>query len=259
MSCSVASRRTMSYDYQEDYSLTTPVILDRQAKALKASKMIAVLEDAGVLTHARETITVDVGCSAGLLTKAATAHSELVIGFDIDRHAVELAHASRHEHDEFYVLGDSMRLPLADESVDLVLCNHVYEHVPDATVLFAEIHRILKPTGTCYLGAASRLTLIEPHYHLPLLSWLPKPLADVYMRVCGKGDRYYENLRSYWGIKALLSDFNIRDYTLDIVNDPDKFRARDVIPVGSIADRIPLFVWRAVYWLLPSYILLLSK
>ena len=38
-------------------------------------------------------------------------------------------------------------LPLPDDSVDLVVCYHVLEHVPDDRVAMAELARVLKPGG----------------------------------------------------------------------------------------------------------------
>jgi len=154
---------------------------------------------------------------------------------------------------------NALRTSFPDGSFEVVVCNQMYEHAPDAYQLLQEIYRLLVPGGVCYFGAVSRLTPIEPHYRLPFLSWLPKPIAHLYMRAAGKGERYYENLRTYWGLKALLSDFVVHDYTLKVIGDPDKFNARDMIPKGSLLDCIPLFVWQLAYSILPSYIFILRK
>ena len=253
------SGNTSGGDYQNDLSIHSPILLDRDYKRPKVEKLLAVLADAGLLGDGTGGLAVDVGCSRGFFAEALAPHFAEVLGVDIDPHALRLAHESRDESSPHYLRGDSLNLPLPDASVDLVICNHVYEHVPSAEALFAEIRRVLRVGGMCYLGAASRLTPVEPHYHLPFLSWLPKWLADPYMRVSGKGDRYYENLRTYWGIRRLISEFEVLDYTLKIVEDPDTFRARDLFPKGSLVARMPLWLWRACYPLLPSYIFLLKK
>ena len=80
----------------------------------------------------------------------------------------------------------------ADNIFDVVVCNQMYEHVPDAEQLLQEIRRILVPGGVCYFGATNRLKVIETHYgRLPFLSFLPKPLANLYLRILGlgRGDR----------------------------------------------------------------------
>jgi SAM-dependent methyltransferase len=45
------------------------------------------------------------------------------------------------------VLGSLTRLPLADRSVDLLICYHVLEHVPDDRAAIREIARVLSPQG----------------------------------------------------------------------------------------------------------------
>ena len=71
-------------------------------------------------------------------------------------------------------------LPFPDKTFDIVLSNHVIEHVgdtPEQRVHVAEIHRVLKDDGLLYLATATRWLVIEPHYRLPFLSWFPRPVA----------------------------------------------------------------------------------
>ncbi|MEM1401938.1 MAG: methyltransferase domain-containing protein [Pseudomonadota bacterium] len=59
-----------------------------------------------------------------------------------------------------YLLGALPKLPLADRSVDLLLCSEVVEHIPDIRSQLAELARILKPGG--------RLVLTTPQPASPL-------------------------------------------------------------------------------------------
>lgn len=84
-------------------------------------------------------------------------------------------------------------LPFPDASFDVVFSNHVIEHVggeADQLAHLAEMRRVLKPGGTVYLAAPNRWSLVEPHYRLPFLSWLPAGLARAYLRLTGRGDWY---------------------------------------------------------------------
>jgi len=45
------------------------------------------------------------------------------------------------------VKADICRLPFEDESYDVILCNHVLEHIPDDTKAMQELFRILKKGG----------------------------------------------------------------------------------------------------------------
>lgn len=245
------------FHYQNNLLEKSPILGNADHKKNKVDKMMAILSEAGLLSGKCD-IAVDVGCSVGFFCKALAPCYSKVYGLDIDSNAIALARKNAPLNVTFDV-ADSMSLPFLNESVDLVICNHVYEHVPDASLLFDEIYRILKPGGACYLGAASRLTVIEPHYHLPFLSWLPKFFAHRYMRLFNKGTEYYENLRTYWGIRKLVSKFSLTDFTLRVVEMPDRFCARDLIPVGGVVSKIPMFFWRVAYPFLPSYIFILNK
>jgi hypothetical protein len=74
-----------------------------------------------------------------------------------------------------------------------VVSNHVIEHVgPESEQRFhlAELRRVLKPEGRGYLAVPNRWMLVEPHYRLAFLSWLPRALRTPYLRAFGKGEAY---------------------------------------------------------------------
>lgn len=45
------------------------------------------------------------------------------------------------------VKADICNLPFADDSFDIILCNHVLEHIPDDTKAMQELFRVMKPGG----------------------------------------------------------------------------------------------------------------
>lgn len=247
------------HKYQHNLSLESPILLDEGYKRPKVEKMLAILKDTEAIGEKRKGLAIDIGCSGGFFASALAPYFQSVCGLDIDINALTIAMDNNKAKNLFYCIGDSLHLPLTDKSVDLVICNHVYEHVPHPEQMFSEIYRVLTDNGVCYLGSASRLTLIEPHYHLPFLSWLPKFLAHRYMRICHKGEFYYENLRTYSGIANLIKDFRVKDYTLSILADPDKYCARDLLPTRSLMSKVPVFIWKILYRILPTYILILRR
>lgn len=45
------------------------------------------------------------------------------------------------------IKADICNLPFEDDSYDVILCNHVLEHIPDDTKAMQELYRIMKPNG----------------------------------------------------------------------------------------------------------------
>ncbi len=85
------------------------------------------------------------------------------------------------------------QLPFADDSFDVVLTNHVIEHVGDESAQrshLAELKRVMRPDGVGYLAAPNRWMLVEPHYKLAFLSWLPRAWRTPYLQRMGKGKLY---------------------------------------------------------------------
>lgn len=49
------------------------------------------------------------------------------------------------------IVGDIHNLPLADNSLDAIICLAVLEHVENPFQAFAEMYRVLKPDGFCFV------------------------------------------------------------------------------------------------------------
>ena len=153
-----------------------------------------------------------------------------------------------------------MELPFADASFEVVICNHIYEHVPDAPRMMAEIARVLRPGGTCYFAGGHRLQLIEPHHRLPFLSWLPRPLANTFMRLAGRGGRYEENFLPPWRLPQLFTAFaSARSVTPDVLRQCARFDLGPVWTERLFAWILPMWLARPAAWFLPTHLWLLRK
>jgi len=96
---------------------------------------------------------LDLGCGAGtdLLIAAQMVGSKgRAAGIDMTTSMLDRARASAREMGiENVELHEGLieSLPLADESVDVVISNGVIDLVPDKQAVFAEIDRVLRPGG----------------------------------------------------------------------------------------------------------------
>jgi ubiquinone/menaquinone biosynthesis C-methylase UbiE len=250
----------MMRGYQRGFSsLHGDSMYDETARIRKARTMQKVLLDnLGEENTARMSL-LDVGASTGIIDEFLSRSFAQVIGIDIDSKAIAHAQNTRISEKLNFQTGDAMSLDFPDNSFDVVVCSQVYEHVPDARIMMDEIFRVLKPEGVCYFAAGNRLAIEEHHHHLPFLSAIPRPLGHLYLRFAGKGTYYYEKHLSYWGLKRLVSRFEVEDYTGKMINDPDKFDAAYMLEPGSKKQRLAQTVVNRLYWLCPGYIWLLRK
>lgn len=88
-------------------------------------------------TYARGTL-LDVGCGERPYEHCG-ARTSRWIGLDADTNSAADIH------------GFADSIPLADDSIDTILCTQVLEHVPDAAKALRELHRVLKPRGIAIL------------------------------------------------------------------------------------------------------------
>jgi len=245
--------------YQTDYARDHPELYDVAGREVKAKKIIAVLADyCGSDSLAGKT-GLDVGCSSGIITHYLSKHLSSTWGVDIDAEAIAFARRQFGSEKLRFEASDGMVLGFPGVSFDIVVCSQVYEHVPDADRLMKEIHRVLRPGGVCYFSAGNRLSVIEPHYHLPFRSVVPKPVAHAYLRLLRRGDRYYETHRTLWGLRRLTSDFRVVDYTIRILREPARFYMDDFLREGSLAHRLVPLAAHGLYWVIPNYVWLLVK
>lgn len=241
---------------QLEYSELMDKMLDEQSRQNKARKLLSVLRHFLGRDDLEGLRAVDVGCSAGFIAAELAQAGATTLGLDIDVPGVSKANA-RFGDVAHFVCADGGRLPLPDASVDVCVFNHIYEHVVSPEAVVAEIHRVLAPDGVLYLGLGNRLGLMEPHYRLPFLSYLPRSAADRYMRIAGKGDHYYERFRTRAGLRRLFSAFTLWDYTLPVVLDPSHFHSGDVVPAGL--SRAPEAVVRVALPVIPTFIWVATK
>lgn len=233
---------------------------DRHGRRVRAARIVSVLQDFSGVPLADATL-LDVGASHGLIAAALAERVAWTIGIDVDAAALSAARAERPASGRLDLArGSGTRLPFKDGCMDLVVCNHVYEHVPDANALMQEIARVLRPGGACYFAGGHRLQLVEPHYRLPLLSWLPRPWADRYLRATGRGRGYGERFVAPWALPCLFTAFtSARDVTGEVLRRCHRYGLGPRWLQSVFAALLPLPLARVVGFALPTHLWVLRK
>lgn len=148
----------------------------RLAKARKIAHLVGDITGLKVL---------DLGAGSGLLAASFAALGADVTAADRD--------TSEFRADLPVVAIEGPDLPFDDACFDLVVFNHVIEHVGERAAqgrILDEIVRILRPGGRLYIAVPSRYAPVEPHFRLPLLGALPRRLADAMVRKWRDHSRY---------------------------------------------------------------------
>jgi SAM-dependent methyltransferase len=229
--------------------------LDLRSREKKAEKIRAILEAERELGGC-DLLEVGVGSGAIAAGLADTVKpSGGVWGVDV-RDSRVVTEGFR------FVLVQDTSLPFADRFFDVVVSNHVLEHVgprPEQLAHFREIARVLKDDGVAYLATPNRWALLEPHFHLPLLSWLPARARSPYVRLAGRGRDYDCDPRSRTELLELCSSagLNVTDRTLDAVRLTVEIE--DLPPLVGRLVAAPDRVLRALLPLVPTHIMILRK
>jgi hypothetical protein len=84
-------------------------------------------------------------------------------------------------------------------------------------------------------------------------------MADLYVRLLRRSDRYYEKPLTVWGLRRLVREFEIIDYTRRIIAEPARFHATEQIHPGTLLQRAALLLIDLAYWASPTYVWLLRK
>ena len=234
------------------------VLHDREGRERKARAMVAALAEF-LPRPLSELSLLDVGASTGIIDSVLADCIGHVVGIDIDREAIDFARRTFPKTNLDFGVGDAMALSFPDARFDVVVCSHVYEHVPDADRLMAEIFRVLRPGGVCYFAAGNRLKIMEQHYHLPFLSVLPRRAGHIYLRLAGKGRVYHEKHLTLWGLRKLVRRFEVHDCTRGFVEAPVRYGVDYMLRPGSWRHRLARGMVRYAYWWCPSYIWLLRR
>jgi ubiquinone/menaquinone biosynthesis C-methylase UbiE len=95
------------------------------------------------------------------------------------------------------IKGYGENLPFDDHTFDFVLIMQVLEHVNDPEGVLAEINRVLRPGGICYITAPNYLSFRENHYRVFWFPMMPKFVAGWYLRLRVRDTSFLQNHINY--------------------------------------------------------------
>lgn len=231
-------------------------VRDLSSRRLKALKIERLL---GLNRRPPGVRMLEVGCGSGGIAHYFGTHPRL----RCEVHAVDVVDGREITDGYRFSRVTGVQLPFAAGAFDAVISNHVIEHVGEEAAQLThlrELRRVMKPDGIGYLAVPNRWQLVEPHYRLPFLSWLPRPMRSAYVRVSGRGLGYDCEPLEMGRLERLLETAGLRYDNVCV----EALRATLQIEAGHglvrrMADMVPD---AALHWLrpvIPTLIYLLRR
>lgn len=111
---------------------------------------------------------LDIASGTGYGTHYLSEHLKTgqIIGVDIDSSVVDLAKKNYGSRNVDYLVGDAYKIPLEDDSIDVVISFETIEHVSDPDRFMAEVQRVLKPEGLFICSTPDIRNSFHPDFHL---------------------------------------------------------------------------------------------
>jgi len=112
-------------------------------------------------------VVLDLGSGTGFdcfLAAKKVGLSGRVIGVDMSEEMIDIAraHANKYGYKNVeFRLGDIEKLPVEDNSIDIIISNCVINLAPDKSKVFNEARRVLKRDGKMYI---SDIVLLKPNF-----------------------------------------------------------------------------------------------
>ena len=172
---------------------------------------------------------LDIGAGLGTFVLLAELQGRDAVGVEPGEAELRLGRERLAERlgdgRERLLAGVGESLPFADASMGAALLHDVLEHVGDWRAVLREALRVLAPGGALYVkGPSYAVRFVEPHYRVPWLPLLPKPIARRYLEALGRDVGYLEHLgwRRRGEVLAALRalGFELHFPRLDKLRDP---------------------------------------
>lgn len=185
-----------TFDPRVTISVIQNVLRKAKERGMKDSKKLNVL---------------DVGAGDGNFAFAIERYVNKVVAIEPDDLQYRAALKKKKKNKSRVIINKTLIEDFStNERFDLVLCLTVLEHMPNARASFVHIFKLMKSEAMIYLTVPNRLWPYEYHYRLFFLSWLPLPLANLYVRLFKRGLSFTDSSYSltYYGIRNFFNSFS---------------------------------------------------
>lgn len=198
----------------DEYSEEDPYTFDLTNK-FHSSRVEATLElmEVAFNDHRFPIRVLDMGCGKGYITCEIQKRYPLseISGLDYSLSAIQFAVQNNPKID--FIAANAYNPPYLKDYFDIIICNNLWEHVPDPLFLLKAIRRITKPGGFVIISTPSRYRI-----------------QNIFRFILGKPIR-------------LISDYHVTEYSVGQIIEQLRYGKYEVvrIPRKSIPIEIKTF------------------
>ena len=200
---------TMYTYLRNDLGLSESVAAERAAREASGTQAIAVCdecEEAGLRFDGN--CVLDLGAGLGGLAVEIARRGAKLIAIEPGtgwRKVAAARLAALGNGTVIEAVGE--HLPFEDNSIDLIVCLQVLEHVSNPRLVIQEAFRVLKPGGYMWITYENYLSFWEPHYRVRWLPLLPKSIGAIYLKLLGRNPRFLMESITYTTFPAVRQEF----------------------------------------------------
>lgn len=229
-------------------------ILDCESRTKKGRKIVVSLQTKMDLAGRH---VLEVGTGSGIIAHCISE----AVGGGGKVIAVDVADQRQVTDGYEFQFVEGRGLPFPDATFDVVVSNHVFEHVGDLEQQadhLREVRRVLREDGFVYFAVPNRWTVVEPHYRLAFLSWIPSQVRSPYLRLSRRGVFYDCNPPSHRRLIGMFKKARLRheQFTfkamriMAAVEEPPPWTRRLLVA--------PVFLQALLYPVIPTMVFILT-
>ncbi len=199
------------------------------------------------------------GATDNIKTECLAHNFKEVIALDVDKLALRMSRRLSNQDNIKYICCEDGNLSIEDLTIDVIICDRFYSRVDNPEELMYEIYRVLKYDGFCYFSAYNKMSLIERHFSIPFLAWVPGWVAEILMKLSGRKGKYIYRLLTLPKLRRLIDNFWRHDYVGLIRQNPMVFQAQDEVQPNQSRVKSSGKMLKYIYPFLPLWTWVLTK
>ncbi len=158
----------------------------------------------------KDKVALDIASGSGYGTALLGQRAKKAYGVDVDPEAIRYSKKNYSSKNVEFLEGDGTKIPLDDDSVDVVVSFETIEHIEDYKTFMSEVKRVLKADGLFILSTPNDVEFPESnHFHVH--EFEKKELEKLVSKYFKFSKSYYQGTWIYNGLfdeKKLVGEWS---------------------------------------------------